>query len=303
MTAVGLCGSDRHWFAEGSIGESALAGAFVPGHELVGVIEGGPRHRERVAIDPAHPCGSCPLCLEGRGRLCPSMRFAGLAPTDGGLRQWMTWPSARCHAIPPGIGDEEATLLEPLGVALHAVDLAQVRAGVSAGVYGVGPIGLAVVAALRASGVTDVVAIDPLPHRLAAAQAMGATRILGIGACQSRAAPDVAVDVAFECSGEDAALETAIRAIRAGGRIVLVGIPEGDRTSFPASAARRKELSLILCRRMEAGDLERAIGLVAAGAVTLRVLVTHRYPLAEAASAFDALTDRRGLKVVVLPWA
>ena len=297
VTAVGLCGSDRHWFEEGSIGESGLVGPFVPGHELVGVIEGGARHGERVALDPADPCGGCELCRSGRGRLCPSLRFAGLPPTDGGLQQWMAWPSARCHPIPAEIGDEEGTLLEPLGVALHAVDLAGVGVRTAAGVYGAGPIGLAVIAALRAQGMTDIVATDPLPHRLAAAQAMGAN------AASPDAAASIPVDVAFECSGDDAGLETAVRAVRAGGSIVLVGIPEGDRTSFPASPARRKELALRLCRRMEAGDLERAIGLVAAGTVTLRDLVTHRYPLAEAASAFDALTDRRGLKVVVLPWA
>lgn len=303
MTAVGLCGSDRHWFEEGSIGESVLAGAFVPGHELIGVIEGGARAGERVAVDPADPCGRCELCLAGRGRLCPLIRFAGFPPTDGGLREWLAWPSARCHPIPDGIGDEEATLLEPLGVALHAVDLAGARAATSAGVHGVGPIGLAVVAVLRAQGVVDIIASDPLPHRLAAARTMGAKPIEAIGGHGPGTVASVQVDVAFECSGTDAGLEQAIRATRPGGRIVLVGIPEGDRTSFPASAARRKELALLLSRRMEAGDLERAVALVAGGTVILRHLVTHRYPLAEAAEAFDALADRRGLKVVVLPWA
>jgi L-iditol 2-dehydrogenase len=302
ITAVGLCGSDLHWYEHESIGESVMKASFVPCHEIAGVIEDGPRSGERVVIDPADPCGRCNLCLDGRERLCPTMRFAGLAPTDGGLRQWMAWPGVHCHSLPGSIGDSEAALLEVLGVAIHAVDLADVRPGMTAGVYGVGPIGLAVVAALRAVGVTQVVGSDLLAHRVAAAESIGASQALRVGDAPNDPAASLPVDVAFECAGNDAALDTAIHAVRAGGRVVLIGIPGSDRTTVAASVARRKELTLQMCRRMAARDLARAIDLVAAGDVDLAPLITHRFPLDQAPTAFAALAARHGIKVLVHPW-
>ena len=115
---------------------------------------------------------------------------------------------------------------------------------------------------------------------------------------QARATP---VDVAFEVAGDDDALSDAIAAVRPRGRVVLVGIPDGDRTCFPAGAARRKELTIQLSRRMAADDLSRAIELAGSGAIDLAGLISHRYPLAQAAEAFEMLDSRRGLKVIVRP--
>jgi L-iditol 2-dehydrogenase len=302
VTAVGLCGSDRHWYLEGSIGGTGLTTPLVLGHELTGVITGGPRDGERVAVDPAAPCGCCELCLEGRGRLCPTMRFAGLAPTDGALRTWMTWPESRCVALPDAIPDAEGTLLEVLGIALHAIDLSGAGPGMTAGVYGCGPVGLVLVRALRAAGIGTIVATDRLVHRVEAARASGAT-----GAVHVVDGPDptaeIPVDVAFECAGDDAALDTAVRAVRPGGRVLLVGIPDGKLTAFPASPARRKEVTLQLVRRMQAADLPRAIDLVATGTVGLDGLVSHRFGLDGVRAAFELLATRAGLKIVVAPGA
>jgi len=292
VTAVGLCGSDRHWFEEAGIGDAVLARPLVLGHEFVGVIEGGVRAGERVAVDPAIPCARCATCLAWQQHLCLEGRFAGHGVTDGALRARLAWPAELTHALPDSISDPEATLLEPLGVALHALDLGHVQAGTTAGVFGCGPIGLLLVQALQAAGASTVVANDVLPHRLEAAIALGATRA---------AAGDEVVDVAFEAAGEDAALDDAIAATRPGGRVVLVGIPSGDRTSFTASAARRKGLMLLLSRRMEAADLSRALRLVESGLIDLAPLVSARYPLEDWRDAFGDLVRRSGLKVVIEP--
>ena len=289
VTAVGLCGSDRHWFLEGGIGDAVLDRPLVLGHEFVGTIESGDRAGERVALDPAVPCGRCSVCLGGNPHLCPELRFAGHGSADGALRTSLAWPDRLAHALPDGLSDTEASLLEPLGVALHALDLAKSRPGSTAGVFGCGPLGLLLVQALRAAGVKTVAASDPLPHRAEAAASLGAT-------LDGRE-----VDVAFEAAGEDAALADAMAAVRPGGRVVLVGIPEGDRTSFKASTARRKGLTLALCRRMKPDHLQRAIRLVEAGEVELGGLVSGRYGLTEWREAFDELVERRGLKVVVEP--
>jgi L-iditol 2-dehydrogenase len=289
---VGLCGSDRHWFLEGSIGDAALADPLVLGHEFAGVVVDGPRAGERVALDPAAPCGRCALCASGRGHLCADMRFAGHGSTDGALRTLVAWPGDLAHALPDAVSDVAAPLLEPLGVALHALDLGGAEAGTTAAVFGCGPLGLLLVQALRAVGAQVEVAADPLPHRAAAARKLGAAGSEPGGAV---------VDVAYEAAGDDGALDGAIAAVRPGGRVVLVGIPDGDRSSFHAAAARRKELTLQLCRRMRASDLPRAIALAAAGDVELDSLVTSRYGLADGPEAFRELVERRGLKVVVEP--
>ena len=306
VTAVGLCGSDRHWFLEGSIGDAALTQPLVLGHEFVGTIESGPRAGERVALDPAIPCGCCVVCRSGQPHLCPELRFAGHGSTDGALRTLLPWPEQLAHRLPSSISDAEGALLEPLGVALHALDLGRVGAGTTAAVFGSGPIGLLLLQALGVVGATTILATDRLSHRVAVAAAMGATHALDADeALADRALterlPRGGVDVAFEAAGEDDALASAIDAVRPGGRIVIVGIPDGDRTSFTASTARRKGLTLLLCRRMEATDLPRAIALAETGRVQLGPLISERYALSEWRQAFDALTERRGLKVVVEP--
>jgi L-iditol 2-dehydrogenase len=298
VTAVGLCGSDLHWYEEGGIGDTRLTTPLVLGHEFAGVIESGARAGERVAVDPAIACGGCSPCLAGDHNLCVASRFAGVGTTDGALRGCLAWPEELMHGIPDEISDEEAPLLETLGVALHAVDLGHVQSGMSAGVYGCGPVGLLVVQLLSALGIAPIVASDPLPHRSAAAEAMGASIT---GDPEAVAAEQRQVDVVFEASGEDAAVAMAVGTIRPGGRIVLVGIPSDDTTSFTAGVARRKGLTFSLCRRMKPRDLPRAIRLATAGRVDFRGLLSERFPLSEGPAAFEALASRRGLKVVVEP--
>jgi L-iditol 2-dehydrogenase len=302
--AVGLCGSDLHWFEEASIGDAVLSRPLVLGHEIGAEIVSGPRDGQRVAVDPAWDCGRCEPCLHGRSNLCLAMRFAGHGNTDGALRGFMAWPERLVWPVPDSIGDDEIPLLEPLGVALHAADLAGVGPGDRVGVYGCGPLGLLLVALLRSRGVGTIAATDTLAHRVAAAAAIGATDAFLVAAqspLERRLARDFAVDVAFEVAGSDDALSDAISAVRPGGRVVLVGIPPGDRTSFEAAAARRKELAFLECRRMMGADLPRAIELVAAGSIDLSSLITGRFPISAAREAFASLADRRGLKVIVKP--
>ncbi len=198
VVAVGLCGSDRHWFMEGGIGDAVISRPLVLGHEIAGVIETGPRKGQPVVVDPAIPCGSCDLCQRDLGYLCRDVRFAGHGITDGGLRQLMAWPRAQLEPLPESIDISAAALLEPLAVALHAVDLGQVGPGMRAGVFGCGPIGLMLVEALRRLGVESIVATDPLAHRREAARSLGAGEVRMPGRTLTGR-----VDVAFEVSGED----------------------------------------------------------------------------------------------------
>src|SRR3990172_8606384 len=162
VSAVGLCGSDLHWFSAAGIGDAVLTKPLVLGHELAGVTDSG----QRVAVDPAIPCEACEFCREGNSNLCARLRFAGHATEDGGLREALAWPSRRLVPLPPSLSHSDGAMLEPLGVAIHAVDLGKIRLGMRVGVFGCGPIGLLVVQVARAAGATEVVVTEPLPHRL-----------------------------------------------------------------------------------------------------------------------------------------
>ena len=304
VTSVGLCGSDLHWYAEAAIGDARLDRPLVLGHEFAGVVETGRMAGQRVAVDPAIPCGSCRTCRTGWGNLCPQVRFAGHGGLDGGLRTYLTWPTALLHPLPDALTDTDGALLEPLGVAIHAADLGHIRVGGSVAVIGCGPIGLLLVQLARVAGATRVLAVEPLPHRAEAARRLGADQVLApsltepVGESASANIAGADVDVAFEVAGTDEAVEAALTAVRPGGRVVLVGIPDNDRTSFPAALARRKGLTIAVVRRMN-DVYPRAISLVEQGRVNVRSLVTDRFPLSQADQAFATAASRTGLKVVI----
>jgi L-iditol 2-dehydrogenase len=206
------------------------------------------------------------------------------------------------YPLPDALSDADGAMLEPLGVALHALDLGHVRLGSSVAVIGCGPIGLLLVQAVRAAGAGTVIATDPLPHRRQAAEKCGADHAWDADgpalAERVSAAVGLGVDVAFEVAGPDAAVDAAMTAARPGGRVVLVGIPDDDRTTFRASLARRKGLTIAMSRRMN--DIyPRAIGLVAQDRIDVASLVSDRFALADAAAAFTAAAARRGLKTIV----
>ena len=152
VTAVGICGSDLHWYSEGGIGDAKITRPLVPGHEGAGEIADGPRRGERVAIDPAVPCERCRACRDGYRNLCYHLVFSGHGATDGMMRELMPWPSHLLHPLPDSVSDAGGALLEPLGVALWALDLGHVPFGGSVAVAGGGPIGLLLIQLLRAAG-------------------------------------------------------------------------------------------------------------------------------------------------------
>jgi L-iditol 2-dehydrogenase len=306
VTSIGICGSDLHWWHGAGIGDAKLSRPLVLGHEAAGVVEEGENRGARVAIDPAIPCGTCRPCLAGYRNLCTRIRFAGHGGEDGALRDFLVWPAHLLHPLPGHLGDAEGAILEPLGVAIHALDLGHLRLGGTAVVAGCGPIGLLLIQVLRAAGASRVVAFEPLAHRRAAADRLGADAVLDPAAVGDGDLPGAAgltgdgADVAFEMAGTDQAVRLAMLATRPGGRVVLGGIPDSDSTTFQASLARRRGLTIAMVRRMN-DVYPRAIELAGARRVDLAGLVSHRFGLAEAPAAFAAAAQRSGLKVVVEP--
>lgn len=298
VTATGICGSDLHTFADARIGDTVLTSPLVLGHEFAGVIEAigsgveELRAGTRVAVDPAHPCHHCDLCESGHPNLCRRLHFCGLYPDDGSLREFMIVPARTCFPLPDSIDDEAAAMLEPLGVALHAINLAKIRQGDRVAVIGAGPIGLLLVQTAKLAGAAEIFVRDPLPHRLMLAAKLGAKPLAVRGE----------VDVAIEAAWGGAAIEQAVEITRPGGRVVLVGIPSEDRCAFQHSTARRKGLTIVFSRRMK-HTYPRAIRLVESGKVNVLSLITHRVPLKNVAEAFalNSAYKDNVVKIIVKP--
>ena len=300
--------------ADGRIGDTRVESPLILGHEFSGVVEavgqggldglGEPLPPgTRVAVDPAQPCHRCEFCAQGHPNLCRRLHFCGNHPDSGSFCQWMHMPARSCFPVPASIDDESAALLEQLGVALHAVDLAKLRVGSSAAVLGAGPIGLMILQVARRAGAEPVFVTDKLPWRLAAAKRLGGIPI----SCEQDAVARLkhetggrGVDVAIEAAWADHSVADAAEMCRLGGRMVVVGIPGDDRMTLKSSTARRKGLTIKMSRRMK-HVYPRAIALVERGAVDLRALISHRFSLAEAVRAFqlNAAYEEPVMKVMI----
>jgi L-iditol 2-dehydrogenase len=302
VASVGICGSDAHWYTEGRVGNVTLDKPLILGHEFTAVIADGPNQGQRVAVDPAIPCGKCEWCLEGKPNVCPNIDFAGTGGFDGSLREYLTWPTQNLFPLPENMSNLEGALLEPFGVALHATHLAKIEPGMSVGVYGTGPIGLLAIQIARIAGATRIFATDKIPARLEVAREMGATDTFladGEEAKQILSATNRrGVDLGFEAAGDNGAVNTAVVSAKPGGRIVVIGITTDDQTIIPASPARKKGLTVMMCRRM-ANIYPRAIRLVASGQIDLKPLMSFIYPFSEYDRAFKLAEQRAGIKVMI----
>jgi L-iditol 2-dehydrogenase len=300
VRVTGLCGSDIHSFKDARIGDTPIEAPLILGHEFCAVVEAvGPDSLDgpceplqpgtRVAVDPAQPCRRCELCEHGHPNLCCHLAFCGNYPYGGSFCEWMHMPARSCFPVPKSLDDTEAALLEPLGVALHAVDLAKLRVGHSVAILGMGPIGLICLQIARLSGAALIFVTDKFPWRLKLAAKYGA---VPIHCDQEDAVQRITkethgrgVDVAIEAAWADHSVAQAAEMARLGGRVVLVGIPGDDQLTMKASTARRKGLTFVLSRRMK-HVYPRAIRLVEQGRVDLCGLVSHRFPLKRAVEAF-----------------
>ena len=313
VTAVGVCGTDLHYYRGETAGTDPLERGFVMGHEFSGMVEavgaGVVRVRagDRVAVDPAIACGECELCIKGHPHVCPRVRFVGSPGVPGALRERLVHPAHLLHRLPPSVSDAAGALLEPLGVALHAVDLAEPRIADVVAVLGCGPIGLLLVQLARLTGAQAVLATDLHDYRLRLAKTAGATATFNA----ARENPVAAIldatggrgaDVVFEAAGASETPDQAAQVAAALGTLVVVGIGADNRTAFAAAPARRKGLTIKISRRMKP-VYSRTIALAAHSMVDLGSFVSHRVPLEGGPRAFQALADYHedATKVVIVP--
>ena len=299
VRAVGICGSDLHYYREGGTGEATIEDPLILGHEFSAeVSELGPGVEgltvgQKVAVDPADACHKCEFCIEGNSNLCPQVVFRGTVGVDGAMREYLAYPAELCHPLPGDMTFADGAVLEPLGIGVHAVDLGKQKTAATVAILGCGPVGLMTLQVARAAGASRIFATEILDYRLEAATKSGATDVYNaeredIAARILAETGGRGVDVVYEAAGAQETPEQAVQICKPGGTAVLIGIPSVDETHFTASTARRKGLTIKAARRMRE-VYPRSIALVEAGLVELRSVVTHHFSLDEVNEAMEVL--------------
>lgn len=298
MSSIGVCGSDIHYYAEGKIGTQVVQYPFPVGHECSGIIvEKGievtnVKVGDLVVVDPSVYCGHCDQCLAGRPHTCRSNRFLGCpGQLDGCLAEYIVMPSFTCFPVTGKMSAVQAALIEPLTIGVYSVKLAQIQNNsITAGIFGAGPIGLSVLFKLLADGIEDITMIEPLEYRLNKAGEIGAKYLVNaeyeIVEDIVKSQHELLLDVVFEASGTQDAVTNAVKILKPGGKLVLVGIPASAEYTFNMDLMRRKELTVINVRRQN-HCVEEAIELVISGKIDVEKMVTHHFPLEQTPEAFE----------------
>jgi L-iditol 2-dehydrogenase len=298
IAAVGICGSDVHYYEHGRIGDYVVRDPMIIGHESAGTVvdvgDGVDRNTvgELVALEPGVPCRSCTQCLRGHYNLCPRVVFFATPPVDGSISHYVTIDAAFAHPAPSGLTAEQAAMAEPVSVGIWAARKSAVTGGDRVLITGAGPIGLLAGQVARALGADTSVITDVSDFRLARA------RDLGLRTAQAGTALEEEFDVLLECSGAPAALSEGMRALAPAGRVALVGMG-ADTVTLDVALVQGRELSVTGVFRY-ANTYPLALQLISSGAVNVTDVITHRFTLEDTERALTiSRTDRSSLKAMV----
>ena len=299
LRAVGICGSDLHWYLDGRVGRYPAAFPQVLGHEPVGeVLRAGPgthlREGDRVVIEPTISCGHCEYCLAGSHNNCVNGVFMGGPQAHGFFLDYCTIPEHNATPVPAAMSDRQATLIEPVAVMAHMLDLVRIRAGDTVAITGAGPIGMLCAAIARASGAARVIICDPVGHRVELARLMGATLAVSSAWFVQAVADETqgrGADVVLEAAGSADAINAAFTVARPAATVVQIGIPSEIETPIELHIAMGKELAIQTIKRSN-HCAAKAIRLIETG-IFPDALITHVLPLAQTPAAFETLANYR----------
>lgn len=303
MEAIGVCGSDIHYFLTGRIGNQVVDYPFRIGHEGAGMVESvgsdvsNVKPGDRVAIDPAVSCGQCDQCRSGRPHTCRNLQFLGHpSQLPGCLAEYIVMPEDSVYPVAEDMTPEYAAFIEPLSIGTYAAKLMENSRVEKAGILGVGPIGMSVLSSVLAGGVDTIYATDKIDDRLEVAKQAGAVWTGNPGRLdvveEIRAQEPLLLDAVFECCGEQEALNQALQLLKPGGELLIVGIPDTERVSFDISELRHREITVKNVRRQNQ-SVQPAIDLVEGGGVNPDLFVTHRFPMEKAQEAFGLVAGYR----------
>jgi L-iditol 2-dehydrogenase len=313
VMAVGICGSDIHYYEHGGIGDYVVKPPFVLGHECSGIVaalgENVTRLKvgDRVAIEPGATCGKCSACKSGRYNLCPHVRFLATPPIDGAFAQYIVMPEDLLFPIPDHLSFEEAALNEPFSVGIQAAKRAGMQPGSSIVITGMGPVGLMSVIAAKAFGASTIIVSDVEESRLNAARSFGATHTVQV---KTQSVRDVVMEItnqegadyAFEASGNPQALRDALASLKRGGKLSIIGLPTQLDVPLNILTIADREIDIHGVFRY-ANTYPQGIAFLASGQFPVKNLITDRYDLDHAHEAMERarLNKSQCLKVMVYP--
>jgi L-iditol 2-dehydrogenase len=302
IDAVGICGSDLHSYADGGVGDTPCRYPMVLGHEPAGVIVKtgagvtGWNAGDRAAFEPAIYCYHCEFCRTGHHNVCANIRFMSMPGDPGFFRDYANIPARNLIAIPAGLSARDATIIEPLAVALHSMQFVGLRPSETAAVFGAGPIGLMTIIALKLAGAGRVWAVEPVAARRELALQAGADAALDPAAIDPsreilRDTGGRGVDVSIDCAAIGGSTNHCLRCTRNAGRVVVTGIPVEREVPLEFSPIRRKELAIYTVRRSN-HETEAAREMLIGNLARFAVIVTHTRPLERIADAFRQVETR-----------
>lgn len=301
MDRVGVCGSDIHYYTTGKIGSQVVEYPFAVGHEGAGtVVEVGSAVRtvkvgDEIAVEPAMPCWECDQCKVGRPHTCRKLRFLGCpGQAEGCLSEYLVMPETSCFKLSETMILDDGALSEPLAIGVYAIKQSVPIKGASVGILGFGPIGMSVFLPAQSMGAKSIYVTDRIDERLAMARKLGANYAANpyevdvIGDI-ARLEPGL-LDVVFECSGQQEALDNAVDLLKPGGKLMMIGIPEFDNWQFSADKARRKEITFTNVRRQNHA-LEPTLDMMENKLFDAHQMVTHRFKFEKTKEAFDLVDN------------
>lgn len=300
MEAVGVCGSDVHYYANGRIGDFIVEFPYILGHECSGVVvEKGKNVQsleigDRVALEPGVPCGDCEMCRTGHYNLCPDVKFLATPPYDGCLMDYMAFPASYAYKLPENISYTEGALLEPLAIGINAARTGEVALGDTVLIFGAGCIGLVTLLAAKACGASKVIVSDVIPLRLEKAKELGAITINSreedLQACIKEITGGRGVDVVLDCAGFSATVKDGVRAVRQAGRMVIIGMGADELNGIPLGPISAKEIRITSIFRYK-NLYPTAIAAVESGKIDLSGIVSKRFKFEKTPEAFQSASE------------
>ncbi len=303
MSVSGVCGSDIHYYTQGQIGSQIIKYPFPVGHEGAGVVvETGiavknVKPGDVVGIEPAMPCWECDQCRAGRHHTCRNIRFLGCpGQAEGCLREYIVLPETSCLPLASNLSVDHGSISEPLAIGVYSVKKAGNIKGADIGILGFGPIGMSVLLAAKVAGAGSVYVSDKIDERLEIAIKEGITASYNtlkenvVGSILEKS--PLGLDVVFECCGMQETMDQAVKLLKPGGKMIVVGIPEFTDWTVNVEDTRRKEISIQFIRR-QVGCVETALELMGSGEINVSNMVTHRFPLEKAKEAYDLVAGYR----------
>jgi L-iditol 2-dehydrogenase len=297
LAAVGVCGSDIHYYETGRVGSQEVIYPYRIGHECsaivaqIGKAVKNIKVGDKVAVEPTVVCHKCDQCRMGRENTCRNIKFLGTpGQGDGCLCEYIVMPAENCFVVTDKLTLTQAALCEPFSIGIYSVKQGWSQYHNKIVILGSGPIGLSCMAAARLQGVKKIYMTDKIPGRLAVAKKHGADWIGNPDendiVKQINELEPGGVDVVYECAGQQSTLDEGVELLRPGGRLVIVGIPRQDRISLSIDKIRRKEIMIINIRRQNR-CVEDAVKFLVTGKVNLDYMVTHKFAFRDSAKAFE----------------